>query len=157
MALPQALTDDGWAEWDPNASTTGGGMTLGTGATRDGMWRETEGSMIEALENVIRFGSNMKRGVGVIRLTLPAAAHVLDPEEFSIIGHGQIGWANRAGFPIHRTVAVHTCGFPGFESTSHAVLVPDGGGYASHSVPGGGPGGKLLNIHFQLRYPKAQA
>lgn len=157
MALPQALLDDGWALWSPDVGTTGGGMTKGTSPVRTGMWRETEGSFIEAVANVIRFGPNMKRGIGVIRLTLPAAAHVLDPEEFSVIGHGQIGWGNRAGLPVHRVCVLHTCGITGFESTSHAVMVPDGGGFVSHSVPAGGPGGKIGNIHFALRYPKAQA
>lgn len=157
MALPQAFLDDGWAEWSPSCSATGGGFSLGTSPVRKGMWRATEDTMVEALDNVIRFGSNMKRGNGVMRLTLPAACHVLDPEEFSVIGGGVIGWASRAGLPVHRVFTLHTCGFPGFESTSHAVMVPDGGGFASHAVPGGGVGGKLANIHFWARYPKAQA
>lgn len=157
MALPAAFTDDGWALWTPEASTTGGGMTHGTSAVRTGMWRETEGTMVEAVDNVIRFGANMHRGDGVIRLALPAPVHVLDPQGFSIVGGGQIGWTTRAGFPQHRVVALHACGTTGFVSTSHAVIVPDGGGFASHAVPAGGVGGKLGNIHFWLRYPKEQA
>lgn len=135
-------------DWSSNVNVKGTGSApfKGTGHVLVGEYYD-DGEFIDGF-GLIRFGSDMTRGSGYYRLTLPVPAQNPDPEGFTIIqGNVTIGWTLN-----HRVGNLHVCGISGYESNEYAVIVIDSSLFVSNTDPASGSA--LGNIHWSFRYPK---
>lgn len=145
-SLAAREVDTGYVDWSPDLFATTTRPRKGSRPRIRGRYNISPAGTVEGF-GLIRFGgSNVTRGNGYYMLTLPVPANNPDPEGFTCIGEGVIGWDSFS----HRVFTLHVCGLTGFKNNQRAVMAPDGGFFVDQTTPGSGA--DLENIHYRFRY-----